>query len=71
MTRVEYRIELAPFHEAQETKGPEFLARLNELGKEGWRLVAINPLEGARGGWVPSTATPMLLSREISDDPSR
>ncbi len=67
MTRVEYRVELAPFHPDEETHRPELLARLNELGREGWRLVTMNPLGRSHGGWAGTSPVPMLLVRETSD----
>jgi hypothetical protein len=66
MTRVEYRIEPSPYHENETTHIAEFLARLNELGKEGWQLVAMNPLQRTTGGWVPERPTPMLLMRVVT-----
>lgn len=66
MTRIEYRIEPAPYHENEITHNEEFLARLNELGKDGWRLVSLNPLQRITSGWVPEKPMPMLLMREVS-----
>jgi hypothetical protein len=66
MTHVEYRIEMMPFHENEEVHRSELLAKLNELGKEGWRLVAIDPLHRAGGGWTPATPAPMLLMRVVT-----
>ncbi len=66
-TRVEYRIEPAPYHEDETTHNAEFLARLNDLGKEGWRLVTLNPLQRVTGGWVPTQPMPMLLMREVPE----
>ncbi|MGZ8515144.1 MAG: hypothetical protein ACXW4H_06775 [Candidatus Limnocylindrales bacterium] len=64
MTRIEYRVEELP---SEEISRADFLAKLNELGKEGWRLVAVNPLERVTGGWVPSKPVPMLLMREVTE----
>jgi len=66
-TRVEYRIEPAPFHPDEETHTAEFLQRLNELGKEGWQLITLNPLNRSTGGWEPSRPIPMLLMRVVAD----
>ena len=66
MTRIEYRVEPTPFDEQHEIRRDEFLARLNELGKEGWRLVAMNPLERPTKGWVATRPVPMLLMREVA-----
>lgn len=63
MTRIEYRVELLP---AEGINRVDFLAKLNELGKEGWRLVAVNPLERVTGGYVPSEPVPMVLMREVT-----
>lgn len=64
MTRIEYRVEELP---SEGISRADFLAKLNELGKEGWRLVAMNPLERVTGGYVPSTPVPMLLMREVTE----
>ncbi len=66
MTRIEYKIEWMVFHEDEETHRSELLAQLNELGREGWRLVAIDPLHRAGGGWIPPRPAPMLLMREVT-----
>ena len=67
MTRIEYKIETAPFHEDAVTHSVEFVARLNELGKDGWRFVAMNPLQRVTGGWVPDSPVPMLLMRVVTE----
>ena len=64
---IEYRIEMMVFHEKEEVHRAEFLAQLNELGKEGWRLVAVNPLQRTVGGYEPSKPVPMLLLREVTE----
>ncbi len=66
MTRIEYRVELVPFSEDQTLARTEFLAKLNELGKDGWRLVSVNPLERVVGGYVPSEPIPLLLMRVVT-----
>lgn len=66
MTRIEYKVETTPFHENEVIHRDEYLARLNELGKEGWRLVAMNPLRRDTGGWGPDRPIPMLLMREVA-----
>jgi hypothetical protein len=40
--RVEYRIERMPFQEHPEAHLSELLDRLNELGKQGWRVVSVD-----------------------------
>ncbi len=67
MTRIEYRVESAPYHADEGTHSAQFLARLNELGKDGWRLVAMNPLRRVTGGWVPDKPVPMLLMRVVTE----
>ena len=66
MTRIEYKVDFLPFHEREEMHRAEMLAKLNELGKEGWRLIAIDPLHRAGGGWTAATAAPLLLMREVT-----
>jgi len=66
-TRVEYKFEPAPYHRDEVTHSTEFLDRLNELGKEGWQLVALNPLSRSTGGWEPSRPIPMLLMRVVNE----
>ncbi len=67
MTRIEYRIELMVYHENEEVHRSELLAQLNDLGKEGWRLVAIDPLQrSSGGGWTPPRPPAMLLMREVA-----
>ncbi len=66
MTRIEYKVEFMPFQAREQVQREELLAKLNEMGKEGWRLIAIDPLHRARGGWVPAGPAPMLLMREVT-----
>ncbi len=66
MARIEYRVELAPYDEHHDVRRDEFLAKLNELGKDGWRLVEMNPLKRPMGGYLPNGPVPMLLMREIA-----
>lgn len=66
MTRIEYKVEAMVFHEDQQVHREELLAQLNELGKDGWRLVAIDPLQRSGGGYVPERPKPMLLMREVT-----
>jgi hypothetical protein len=40
--RVEYRIERMPIQEHPEAHLSELLDRLNEMGKEGWRVVSVD-----------------------------
>jgi hypothetical protein len=69
MTRIEYKVEFIVQHETEEAHRAEFLAQLNELGKEGWCLVAIDALRLSRAGvWqgMPGEGLPMLLMREVT-----
>ncbi len=66
-THVEYKMEPMPYHEDEVTHTKEFLDRLNELGKDGWQLVDLNPLKRSTGGWESSSAVPMLLMRVVGD----
>jgi hypothetical protein len=66
MTRIEYKVELMAYHEDGPTHAAQFLAQLNELGKEGWRLVAVNPLHRALAGMGETGPLPMLLMREVT-----
>jgi hypothetical protein len=69
VTRIEYNVEFIVQHAHEETHRAEFLAQLNELGKEGWRLVAIDALRLSRPGIWQGTAgegLPMLLMREVT-----
>jgi hypothetical protein len=67
MTRIEYKVEMVPHKENEEVHREDFLAQLNELGKEGWRLVTVNPLQRVTGGYVPSEPIPILLMREVTE----
>jgi hypothetical protein len=69
VTRIEYKVEFIVYHENEETHRAEFLAQVNELGKESWRLVAIDALRLTRSGvWQgkPGEGIPMLLMREVT-----
>ena len=69
MTRIEYKVEFIVYHENEPTHRAQFLAQLNELGKEGWRLVAIDVLRlSHKGVWqgAPDEGVPMLLMREVT-----
>ncbi len=69
MARIEYKVEFMVYHEHEETHRAQFLAQLNELGKEGWRLVAVDPLKRTQEGAWQGKATqgvPMLLMREVT-----
>jgi len=66
MTRIEYKVEMMVWHENEMTHRAEFLAQLNELGKEGWRLVAVNPLHRGQTGMGLTGPLPLLLMREVT-----
>jgi hypothetical protein len=66
MTRIEYKVELMAYEEGGPAQHVQFLAQLNELGKEGWRLVAVNPLHRAQVGMGETGPLPFLLMREVT-----
>lgn len=67
MKRIEYRVEQLPFEEQFELHVKELLARLSELGDEGWEVASVDLT------WHPSyspaaqphTPVPVLLQREV------
>ncbi len=63
--RYEYRVERTPFG-AEPTKHlPELLERLNELGKDGWRVVSVDLTEHPAPMCGPNLTLPVLMVREI------
>ena len=66
-TRVEYRIERLPFQQHPESHLTELLARLNELGKLGWRVVSVDLTHhpSYSPAAQPAVALPVLLEREL------
>jgi len=63
---VEYRIERMPFQEHPESHLSELLARLTELGKQGWCVASVDLTHHPSYSVAaqPSTPLPVLLSRE-------
>jgi len=63
---VEYRIERMPFQEHPEAHLSELLARLTELGKQGWYAVSVDLTHhpSYSPAAQPSTPLPVLLTRE-------
>jgi hypothetical protein len=69
MKRIEYRIEELPFSEHFETHIKEVVARLSELGEEGWEVASVDLT------WHPSYSpaaqphlpVPVLFQREVPD----
>ncbi len=64
---VEYRIERMPFQEHPELHLSELLARLTELGKQGWNVVSADLTHHPSYSVAaqPSTPLPVLLAREV------
>jgi hypothetical protein len=64
---VEYRIERMPFQEHPETHISELLARLTELGKQGWYVASVDLTHhpSYSPAAQPSTPLPVLLEREV------
>lgn len=69
MKRVEYRVERMPFQEHPEAHISELLARLTELGKQGWHVVSVDLTNhpSYSPAAQPGVALPVLLEREIID----
>jgi hypothetical protein len=65
--RVEYRMERMPISEHPEAHLSELLDRLNELGKQGWRVVSADLTHhpSYSPAAQPSTPLPVLLEREV------
>lgn len=62
---VDYRIERLPIKEHPETHLAELLDRLNELGKQGWRVVSIDMTHHPSYSVAaqPSVPLPVLLEK--------
>lgn len=67
--RVEYRVEHMPFQEHPEMHISELLEHLNELGKQGWRVVSVDLTyhPSYSPAAQPGVSLPVLLEREIGD----
>lgn len=65
--KVEYRIERMPFMEHPEAHIEELLTRVNQLGKEGWRVVSVDLTyhPSYSPAAQPGVALPVLFEREI------
>jgi hypothetical protein len=65
-TPVEYRIERMPFQEHPEAHLSELLARLTELGNQGWSVVSVDLTHhpSYSPAAQPNTPLPVLLQRE-------
>jgi hypothetical protein len=64
---VEYRIERMPFQEHPEAHLSELLARLTELGGQGWRVASVDLTHhpSYSPAAQPNTPLPVLLQREV------
>ena len=64
---VDYRIERLPIREHPETHIAEVLDRLNEMGKQGWRVVSVDLTHhpSYSPAAQPSTPLPVLLEKPI------
>ena len=64
---VEYRIERLPIREHPEAHLAEVLDQLNEMGKQGWRVVSIDLTHhpSYSPAAQPATPLPVLLGREL------
>ncbi len=65
--KVEYRIERVPIHAHPETHLTELLDKLNEMGKQGWRVVSVDLTHhpSYSPAAQPSIPLPVLLEKEI------
>jgi hypothetical protein len=66
-TRIEYRMERMPFMEHPEAHIEELLNRVNELGKQGWRVVSVDLTyhPSYSPAAQPGIPLPVLLEREL------
>ena len=64
--RLEYRIERMPFQEHPEKHLSELLARVSELGKQGWGVTSVDLSyhPSYSPGAQPGIALPVLMARE-------
>ena len=65
--RLEYRVERMPFKEHPEEHITELLDRLNELGKQGWRVVSVDLTyhPSYSPAAQPGMPLPVLLERDV------
>jgi hypothetical protein len=68
MKRFEYRVEEMPFSEHFETHIKEVLARLSELGDEGWEVASVDLTQhpSYSPAAQPHMPVPVLLQREVA-----
>lgn len=68
MKRIEYRVEELPFTEHFEEHVKEIVARLSELGDEGWEVAGIDLTyhPSYSPAAQPRLPLPVLLQREVS-----
>jgi hypothetical protein len=66
-TRMEYRMERMPFMEHPEAHIEELLNRVNELGKQGWRVVSVDLTyhPSYSPAAQPGILLPVLLERDL------
>jgi hypothetical protein len=64
---VEYRIERMPFQEHPEAHLSELLDRLNELGKQGWRVASVDLTHhpSYSPAAQPAIPLPVLLEKQL------
>ena len=67
--KIEYRIERMPFQEHPEAHINELLARLTDLGKQGWEVVSVDLTyhPSYSPAAQPGVSLPVLLQREVTD----
>ncbi len=65
--RIEYRMERMPFMEHPEAHIEELLSKVNELGKQGWRVVSVDLTyhPSYSPAAQPGIPLPVLLEREL------
>ena len=65
--QVEYRIERMPFQEHPEAHLSELLARLTELGKQGWNVASVDLTHhpSYSPAAQPAIPLPVLLEKEL------
>jgi hypothetical protein len=66
--QVEYRIERMPIQEHPEAHLSELLGRLNEMGKQGWRVVSVDLTHhpSYSPAAQPGIPLPVLLAKETA-----
>jgi hypothetical protein len=66
--KYEYRVERMPFQEHPEEHVSELLARLSELGQQGWHVVSVDMTyhPSYSPAAQPGVPLPVLLEREVT-----